>query len=89
MQVENPFLDGVARVMTEAAGAANGVREEAETLMRRQMERLTADMDLVPREEFDAMRDVAAAARAESERLSDLVAALEARVAALEGRAGS
>lgn len=84
MQTDNPLLDGLARIFTDAAGAAQSVRTELDTFVRQRLEHLVADMDFVPREEFDAIKAVAAKARSETERLEALVAALEARVAALE-----
>ena len=77
MQVDNRFLDDLARVANGAAGALSGVREEVEALVRQRAERFLADMDLVTRDEFEAVKAVAAKARLEQE-------ALEARVAALE-----
>ena len=77
MQVDNRFLDDLARVANGAAGALSGVREEVEALVRQRAERFLADMDLVTRDEFEAIKAVAAKARLEQE-------ALEARVAALE-----
>lgn len=74
---ENRFLDDIAKLVTNAAGAAQGVRQEVETLIRGQAERMVADLDLVPREEFDAVKAMASLARSENE-------ALKARVAALE-----
>lgn len=85
MQTQNPFLDQLARVMSEAAGAADGVRREAETVMRGQLQRLLADMEVVTREEFEAVRDMAAAARGENEALSARLSALEARLAPAAG----
>ena len=87
MQTQNPFLDQLARLATEAAGAANTVREETETLMRRQFERLIADMDLVPREEFEMVREMAAAARLENEALKARLEDLEAKVSGRVERA--
>ena len=84
-QTSNRLLDEVAKLMTDAAGAAQGLRQEAEGFMRAQAERMLESMDLVKREEFEAVRAMAEKARAENERLAGLVAALEARVAALEG----
>lgn len=84
MQTQNPIFDQIAKLFTEAAGLANGAREEAETLFRRRLERLVADMDFVPREEFEALRDVAAAARAENDELKTAIEALEQRLSALE-----
>lgn len=77
MQTQNALFDELAKLMTEAAGAADGVRREAETVFRSQLQRLLADMDLVTREEFEAVRDMARAAREEN-------AALLARLEALE-----
>ena len=63
MQTDNPVLDGLARLFTDAAGAAQSVREEIDTFMRQRLERLVADMDFVPREEFEAVKAMAAKAR--------------------------
>ena len=84
-QTSNRLLDEVAKLMTDAAGAAQGVRREVEGVMRAQAERLLESMDLVKREEFEAAKAMAEKARAETERLAGLITALEARVAALEG----
>ncbi len=73
------FLDELARLVTDAAGVAQGARREVETAVRSQAERLTGSLDLVSREEFDAMRDVALRARAEVKALEQRVAALEAK----------
>lgn len=81
MQTDNPLLDGLARLFTDAAGAAQSVRTEIDTFMRQRLERLVADMDFVPREEFDAVKDMAAKARAENERLAAKLDALEAQLA--------
>jgi hypothetical protein len=78
MQSENPILDQLAKLMTNAAGAAKGVRDEIGTMIRTQAERLVNDLDLVPREEFDAMKTMATKARKEVEELKARVAALEA-----------
>lgn len=80
----NRILDEFARLMTDAAGAAQGVRREVETAFRAQAERLLNSMDLVQREEFDAMRDMATKARAENATLAERIDALEARLAILE-----
>ena len=83
MQSENPFLDQVAKFVTNAAGAAKGVRDEIATLVRSQGERLANDLELVPREEFEAMKAVALKARSEIETLRARIANLESeRVAA-------
>jgi BMFP domain-containing protein YqiC len=81
MQTENRVFDEIAKLMMTAAGAAQGAAREAESLMRSRLERLIADLDLVSREEFDAMKALAQAARAETEALSRRIAALEAQLA--------
>src|SRR5271169_5530408 len=86
MQTENPLLDGLAKFFTDAAGAAQSVRAEVDTFMRQRLERLVADMDFVPREEFEAVKAMAAMARTENERLAANLAALEARLAQFEGK---
>jgi BMFP domain-containing protein YqiC len=82
-QSNNRFLDELAKLMTDAAGAAQGMRREVETLMKAQGERLLRDLDLVQREEFEAVKDMAAKAREENERLSSRIAALESEIATL------
>lgn len=78
MQVENRFLDDLARVANGAIGALSGIRGEIEGLIRQRVERLLADMNLVTREEFEAVKAVAAKARSEQEALEKRMAALEA-----------
>ena len=80
MQTQNPFLEQFAKMMTEAAGAASSVREETENVFRRQLERLIADMDFVPREDFEAVREMAVLARAQNEALAARVEALEEKL---------
>lgn len=80
MQTKSPIFDALAQMMTEAAGAADGVRREAETVMRGQLQRLVSDMEFVTREEFEAVRDMARRAREENERLGARLADLEARL---------
>ncbi len=80
MQTQSPIFDEIAKLMSEAAGAVDGVRREAETVARGQLQRLLSDMDLVARDEFEAVRDMAAAARAENERLAARIAELESRL---------
>ena len=77
MQTQSRFFDELAKIMSEAAGAADGVRREAETVMRGRMQRLVSDMDFVTREEFEAVRDMARAAREENEALSARITSLE------------
>ncbi|MFC3076290.1 accessory factor UbiK family protein [Shinella pollutisoli] len=78
----NRILDDLAKLMTDAAGAAQGVRREAETVFRAQAERLFNSMDLVKREEFEAVREMAVKARDENDALARRIEALEARLAA-------
>ena len=82
-QTSNRLLDEFSKLMTDAAGAAQGVRREVETLIRAQGERILRDMDVVQREEFEAVKEMAAKAREENERLSARIAELEAALAAL------
>ncbi len=86
MQTENRLLDDLARVATGALGALSGVREEIEARMRDQFERVLGRMNLVRREEFDAVQAMAAKARSEQEALAQRVAALEARLAVAEAK---
>jgi BMFP domain-containing protein YqiC len=83
MRFDNRLFDDVSRVATGAFSALSGVREEVETKMREQFERVLSRMDLVTREEFDAVQAMAAKARAEQEVLAGRVAALEAALAKL------
>jgi BMFP domain-containing protein YqiC len=80
-QTTNRFLDEFAKLMTDAAGAADGLRKEAETLFKSQGERLLREMDVVRREEFEAVKAMAEKARAENERLEARILALEAQLA--------
>lgn len=75
----NRLLDELAKLMTDAAGAAQGVRREAETAIQAQLERLLNSMDLVKREEFEAVRDMAIKAREENDALAARLEALEAK----------
>jgi BMFP domain-containing protein YqiC len=77
-QTSNRFLDELSKLMTDAAGAAQGARREFETFMRAQGERILREMDVVQREEFEAVKEMAAKAREENERLAARVASLEA-----------
>lgn len=85
MQSQNRLLDDLARVASGALGVASGVREEVEGRLRQQFERILQQMDLVTREEFEAVQAMAAKARDEQEALAERVAALETRLAAVEG----
>ncbi len=79
-QTSNRFFDDLSRLMTDAAGLADGARREAQTFARSQLERMMSGMDLVSREEFEAVREMAARARDENEKLAARVAALEAKL---------
>jgi BMFP domain-containing protein YqiC len=78
VQTTNRFFDEVARLMNDAAGAAQGVRREVETLFRTQAERILRDLDVVKRDDFEAVKEMARLAREENETLKARVAALEA-----------
>ena len=80
-QSSNRIFDELARLATDAAGAAQGVRREVETVVRSQFERLIKDMDVATREEVEVLREMVLAARAENERL-------EARLKFLEEKFG-
>ena len=82
MQTDSHILDDVARVATGAMGAASGLKGELDAMVKRRLEGILAKMDLVPRDEFDAVKELAAKARSESEALAERVAKLEARLAA-------
>jgi BMFP domain-containing protein YqiC len=75
------ILDDIARLATDAAGAAQGVRREVETVVKTQIERLLRDLDVVTREEFEAVREMALIAREENDKLSARLAALEEKSA--------
>lgn len=77
MQTTGKLFDDLARVANGAAGAASGIRAEIEGIVRQRLERLLSDMDLVPRDEFEAVKAVAQKAREEQEKLEERVAALE------------
>ena len=81
-QTSNRIFDEMARLMNDAAGVASGVRREFDTVVRNQAERILRDLDVVKREEFEAVKDMARLAREENE-------ALKARIATLEARLGS
>jgi BMFP domain-containing protein YqiC len=76
----NRILDDIARLATDAAGAAQGVRREVETVMKTQIERLLRDLDVVTREEFEAVREMALIAREENDKLAARLKALEEKL---------
>lgn len=77
----NRILDDIARLATDAAGAAQGVRREVETVVKTQIERLLRDLDVVTREEFEAVREMALIAREENDKLAARLAAIEEKLA--------
>lgn len=81
MQTENRFLDDLARVASGALGSLAGVRSEVEVRLKQQFKKILAEMNLVPREEFDAVKAMATKARTEQLSLEKRVAALEATLA--------
>ena len=82
MQTTGRLFDDIARVANGAAGALHGVREEVEALVKARLERVLADMDLVSRDEFEAVKAVAVKAREEQEKLTEQVEALRAELKA-------
>lgn len=76
----NRILDEFAKLMTDAAGVAQGARREVETVMRAQGERFLSSMDLVQRDEFEAVREMASAARLENDKLRAEIDALKAKL---------
>ena len=82
-QTNSRFFDEFARLMTNAAGAAQGVRQEVDTLFKTQAERALRELDVVPREEFDAVREMAVKARQQNETLEMRIAELETAMAKL------
>ena len=82
----NRILDEFAKLMTDAAGAAQGVRREVETAFKAQAEKVLNSMDVVQREEFEAVREMALKARAENKALAERLSALEAKLAEPTGK---
>lgn len=80
MQTSNRFFDDLAKMASGAASTVVGVRQEIEALVRQRIERLVADFDLVRRDEFEAVKAMAANARIEQERLERRLADLEAKL---------
>ena len=87
-QTTNKFFDDLAKLMTDAAGAAEGFKKETEAVFRGQAEKFLRDMNVVTREDFEAVREMAQKARQENEALAARVAELEARVAKLSLQGG-
>jgi BMFP domain-containing protein YqiC len=78
-QTSNRIFDEMARLMNDAAGVAQGVRREFDSLFRSQAERILRELDVVPREEFEAVKEMARLAREENEALKARIEALEAK----------
>jgi BMFP domain-containing protein YqiC len=81
-QTTNRFFDELGRLMNDAAGAAQGVKREVDAVVRNQAEKILNDLDIVKREEFEAIKEMARLAREENE-------ALKARIVVLEGKLGT
>jgi BMFP domain-containing protein YqiC len=84
-QTNNRFFDEVARLMNDAAGVATGVRREFDTLLKTQAERVLRELDVVQREDFEAVKEMARLAREENEALKARIAALEAKLGGSTG----
>jgi BMFP domain-containing protein YqiC len=80
VQTTNRIFDEMAKLMNDAAGVASGVRKEVETIFQAQAERILRNLDVVTREEFEAIKEMAAKARDENERLSARIAELETKL---------
>jgi BMFP domain-containing protein YqiC len=87
-QTTGRFFDELGKLITDAAGAAEGVRKEIESVVRAQAERVLRDLDVVQREEFEAVKAMAQKARKENERLKERIAELEAALAKRPGKKG-
>ena len=87
MQSQNRVLDDLARLVSGAAGVAAGMKDEMQAQFRQRCERLLSELDLVPREEFEAVKEMAAKARGEQELLAARVAMLEDRLKKLDKKA--
>lgn len=85
-QTSNRIFDEMARLMNDAAGVAQGVRREFDSLFRSQAERILRELDVVPREEFEAVKEMARLAREENEALKARIEALEAKASAKKAK---
>ena len=79
MQSDNPILDDLAKLFTDATGAAQGAKREFESFLKQRIEKLLADMNLIRRDEFEAVKAMVAKAREENEALARRLDALEKR----------
>ena len=87
-QTTGKFFDEIGKLITDAAGAAEGARKEVESVVRSQAERVLRDLDVVQREEFEAVKAMAQKAREENEQLKQRIAELEARLNNPLGQSG-
>ncbi|MFW2391925.1 MAG: accessory factor UbiK family protein [Methyloceanibacter sp.] len=85
-QTTGRFFDELGKLLTDAAGAADGVRKEVDSVVRAQAERVLRDLDVVQREEFEAVKAMAQKAREENELLKSRIAALEAKGKGKKGK---
>ena len=88
-QTNNRFFDEIGRLMNDAAGAAQGVKREVDTVVRTQAEKILRDLDIVQREDFEAVKEMARLAREENEALKARIEALEAKLDAGPSATGS
>ena len=88
-QTTGRFFDEIGKLITDAAGAAEGVRKEVEGVVRSQAERVLRDLDVVQREEFEAVKAMAQKAREENEQLKQRISELETRLNNPLGQSGS
>lgn len=84
-QTTNRFFDELGRLMNDAAGAAQGMKREVDSVVRAQAEKILNDLDIVKREEFEAVKEMARLAREESEALKARILVLEGKLAAAGG----
>ena len=85
MQTRSRLFDDLARLASSAAGLANGLRDEIDSVVRDQLSRAIDRMDLVHRDEFEVVRDMAERARLENEQLNERIDALETKLAQVSG----
>ncbi len=84
MQTDNPILDDLAKLAGGAAGTIHGMKREIEAAVKARVERLLTELELVPREEFEVVRDMARLARQENDALREKIEQLEARLSKME-----
>ena len=85
MQTDNPILDDLAKLASGAAGTMHGIKREIEAAVKARFERVVSELQLVPREEFEVVRDMARLARQENDALHERIEALDSRLATGEG----